>query len=49
MREFLYILGFIFLILAALSITTTSAVICSILGILSIASSSRAGGRTVQK
>lgn len=48
MREILYFLGFIFLILAALSMTITSAVIFSTLGILSIAASSRAGESKVQ-
>lgn len=48
MRGFLYILGFIFLILAAMSITLVGAVIFLTLGILSIAASSRAGERTVQ-
>lgn len=48
MRAFLYILGFLFLIISALSMTLTGAVIFTTLGIISIAASSRAGERTIQ-
>lgn len=49
MRGFLYLLGFIFLILAALSMTLEGAVIFVTLGIMSLAASSKASKRKIQK